>query len=90
MRNMLRMEINRFLARKERERQRAAARAAAFKALGMDVGQIALHEDETRAICRERLLRRMRRERLRGLCDDPAYDLERHIRLKKALEEFVG
>ncbi len=86
MQNLLKMEIAAFLGRKAEERRRAALRAATWKALGLDPAQMQEASPEQRAARRARLARKIRRERILGLCRPSEYDLAHHIEMKRALK----
>lgn len=82
-------------AKKHRERKvlearNAAIRAAFFLTTGVEIGAALAMAGEARAALRLRLERLIERERLRGAARHWSYDLNRHIALKQALDQFDG
>jgi hypothetical protein len=74
--------------RKALEARNAAIRAAFFLTTGVEIGATLAMAGEARAALRQRLERLIERERLRGAARHWSYDLNRHIALKQALDQF--
>lgn len=83
-------EIAAFHAGKARESARAGQRAALLCLTGVDLDEGEKLRGETRVRFCRRLERLIERERQKGVRRPWAYDLNRHIALKQALDALRG
>jgi hypothetical protein len=84
----LQLEAAAFRERQAEERRTAAQNVAFYLATGIDL-RVALDGDEQqRHRTMMSLLRLLERERQRGLAGHWAYDLNRHVALKEALDRI--
>ncbi|MHB2265932.1 cytoplasmic protein [Aliihoeflea sp. PC F10.4] len=70
------------------DQRRAAQRVALLCNCGIDLDTIGQPDDARRKLIARRLKRLLERERIRGATQHWSYDLNRHIALKQALDEF--
>lgn len=87
---MLEREIAGFNRRVAHQQVRSRAALSLQLLCGEDLSAVlAGGADEKRRVTRK-LLHRLERERLRGLCGHWGYDLNRHIGLRQALDLIAG
>jgi hypothetical protein len=86
----LRGEIAAFRRGKQQEAADARQMAALQIVCGIDLGAALAAAPEERARIVSMLARKLRRERQRGLARHWAYDLNRHIALKQALDRLAA
>ncbi len=86
----LAVEVGAFTRRKREERRQAARMVAFFLATGIDLDAALDSGRRERSMTVARLERLIERERLRGLARHWAYNLDRHIALKEALDALRG
>jgi hypothetical protein len=86
----LEKEVLAYRDRKASEASEARQVAALQLSCGIDLTAALRSSGPERARIRQRVERRLKRERVRGLQRHWCYDLNRHIALKQALERLGG
>jgi hypothetical protein len=84
----LKSEIIAYKAERDLEQRRAVQRVALLCNAGIDLDHLAKTGEAGRRLIVKRLRRLLERERIRGAMRHWSYDLNRHIALKQALDEF--
>lgn len=84
----LEREVLAYRSRKASEVADARQSAALQLACGIDLSAALQAKGQERARIRQRIARRLKRERVRGLQRHWSYDLNRHIALKEALDRL--
>jgi hypothetical protein len=84
----LKREIIAYKADRALEQRRAVQRVALLCNAGIDIDHMAEVGAAQRKLIVQRLKRLIERERIRGAMRHWSYDLNRHIALKQALNEF--